>query len=104
VLEFQKILLVNLPERHDKLDAQIVSSSITGFEFEVIAGIRGKDVSEATLPPTFDPKTINEGVQTIGAWRAELNAVRTIIRERLSSALIMGKYTLSARHWLSNSI
>lgn len=94
---------MNLPERHDKLDAQIISSSITGFKFEVIAGIRGKDVSEASLPPTFDPNTINEGVQTIGAWRAELNAVRTIIRERLSSALIMGRDILTVLQFSLNN-
>jgi hypothetical protein len=63
--------VVSLPERHDKLDAQTLSSSLTGFRFEVIPGIRGKDVSLASLPPSYNVTTINEGIQTIGAWRAD---------------------------------
>ena len=48
-LQFEKLFIINLPERFDKLDAFVLASSLTGFEFDVIEGVKGKDVSNKTL-------------------------------------------------------
>ncbi|KAL9128639.1 MAG: hypothetical protein Q9217_002735 [Psora testacea] len=51
-LGFQKVFVVNLPERGDRLDAFVLSSSLTGFQAEVSPGINGSEVPDAALPST----------------------------------------------------
>lgn len=54
LLQFQKILVINLPERGDKLDAFSLAASLTGFTTETILGVRGQDVPNNTIPSTAD--------------------------------------------------
>ena len=48
--QFEKVFVINLKARTDKLDAIQLSSSITGFQVDVIEGVNGTDVSNKTLP------------------------------------------------------
>lgn len=59
ILQFERVFVINLPERHDKLDAFSLASSLTGFSHEVIEGIKGVTVVNKTLP-TLDnlPKVV----------------------------------------------
>ncbi len=41
---------MSLPERSDKLDAMRVTASLTGFDFEVLEGIKGDTLSPKALP------------------------------------------------------
>ncbi|KAI4157457.1 MAG: hypothetical protein LQ342_008267 [Letrouitia transgressa] len=49
-LGFEKVYVINLPKRTDKLDAIRLSASVTGFNFEVIKAVNGKDMSPKALP------------------------------------------------------
>ena len=49
--------------------------------------MRGEDVLWKSLPYSFNTKLDSNG--TIGAYRSLLNAVRSVVAERLSTALIM---------------
>lgn len=49
---------MNLPERPDKLDAFTLTSEITGFEYEVIEGVKGGEISDKALPPVDAPLSI----------------------------------------------
>lgn len=50
ILQFEKVYVINLPKRTDKLDAIRLSASVTGFNFEVIKAVNGKDMSPKALP------------------------------------------------------
>jgi len=90
-LGFQEVFIVNAIDRYDKLDIDTLATSLSGFRFKVIPGMPGKDVPRISLPATYDADGIenNIGINTIGAWRSELNALRQVVTDRLSSALIL---------------
>ncbi len=49
-LQFQKVFVLNLAERPDKLDAFALASTLTGFTAEIIQGVRGEEVVNKALP------------------------------------------------------
>ena len=49
-VQFEKVFVLNLPERTDKLDAFRLSASLTGFRFDVLPGVRGDSMSGKALP------------------------------------------------------
>ena len=49
-LQFQKVFVLNLAERPDKLDAFALASTLTGFTAEIIPGVRGEEVVNKALP------------------------------------------------------
>lgn len=49
-LQFEKIYVINLIERSDKLDALSVAASLTGFHFDVVPGVNGMWTLNKTLP------------------------------------------------------
>ncbi|OTA65922.1 glycosyltransferase family 25 protein [Hypoxylon sp. EC38] len=86
-LGFEKIFVVGLPERSDKRDAIELTSSLTGFHVEWVDGVKGETVPDKAVPFGTDRKKLWE--TNLGSWRGHMNAVRKIIEEDLSSALIM---------------
>ena len=50
LLQFQKVFVLNLAERPDKLDAFALASTLTGFTAEIIPGVRGEEVVNKALP------------------------------------------------------
>ena len=78
-------MVVNLPARTDKLDASTLSASMTGFNFSVVDGVRNEEIALKSLPWNFAEDAAN----VHGCWRAHLNAIQTVVREGLSSALIL---------------
>ena len=48
--QFEKVFVINLPERTDKLDQFAIVSSLTGFKADVIEGVKGSEVKNKSLP------------------------------------------------------
>ncbi|TGO11673.1 hypothetical protein BTUL_0104g00180 [Botrytis tulipae] len=85
-LGFQKIFAVSLPERSDKRDALTLISSLTGFNIEWVDGVKGEAVSDKAVPYGADRVKLWES--NLGSWRGHMNAVRRIVEQNLTSALI----------------
>ncbi|KAL6720928.1 hypothetical protein ACLMJK_000027 [Lecanora helva] len=89
-LGFEKVFVVNLPSRPDKLDAFALISSLTGFKVDVIDGVLGQEVLNKSLPALEGiPEDTSARNNIVGCWRAHLNFARTIVENDLSSALVM---------------
>ena len=84
-LGFERILVINLPTRADRVDGLRLSASLTGIKFAVVPGVQDKDLVTAALPYVW-PTGKEPGR---GSWRAHMNALNTIVDEGLSSALIL---------------
>ena len=80
-------MIINLPSRPDKLDSNTLAAALTGFRFEVVPGISGDEVPWKSLPYGYNTHPDSNG--TIGAHRALLNAIRSIVADRVLIALIM---------------
>ncbi|KAL8858348.1 MAG: hypothetical protein Q9178_005029 [Gyalolechia marmorata] len=87
---FERVFVINLPERYDKLDIFTLAASLTGFSHDVIEGIKGATVVNKTLP-TLDniPKKEKSRNNIVGCWRAHLNFAQKIVRERIQTALVL---------------
>ncbi|KAL8881638.1 MAG: hypothetical protein Q9198_001193 [Flavoplaca austrocitrina] len=47
---FERVFVINLRERYDKLDAFTLAASLTGFSYDVIEGVKGTTIVNKTLP------------------------------------------------------
>ncbi|KAI1090599.1 glycosyltransferase family 25 protein [Rostrohypoxylon terebratum] len=86
-LGFENIFVVGLPERTDKRDAIALATSLTGFRVEWIDGVRGETIPDKAVPFGTDREKLWEA--NLGSWRGHMNAIRRIIEDDVSSALIM---------------
>lgn len=86
-LGFEQVFVLNMPLRTDKLDAMILAASMTGFEFDVIEGVRGEFIPTKALSGKWENRVGIEGV--LGCWRGHINFAKEIVRRRLSSALLI---------------
>ena len=85
-MQFEKVLVVGLPERSDRRDSIALALDASRVHYEFVNGVHGEDVPKKALPPKANP-----GLRptNIGSWRAHVNALARIVRQNLSSALIM---------------
>lgn len=74
-LGFQKIFVVNLPERTDKRDALTLVSALTDIKLTWTSAIRGTNVPDKALPLGVDRNGWRDG--GIGSWRSQMNVIRT---------------------------
>lgn len=74
-LGFQKIFVVNLPERTDKRDALSLVSALTNIKLTWTSAIRGTSVPDKALPLGVDREGWRDG--GIGSWRSQMNIIRT---------------------------
>lgn len=74
-LGFQKIFVINLPERTDKRDALSLVSALTNIKLTWTSAIRGSNVPDKALPLGVDRKGWRDG--GIGSWRSQMNVIRT---------------------------
>ncbi|KAI9739043.1 MAG: hypothetical protein M1834_007255 [Cirrosporium novae-zelandiae] len=86
-LGFQKIFVISLPERTDHRDAIILAAAASGIEIEFVDGVMGASVLEKVIPPPASPQRTALG--NIGSWRAHMNAIAEIIKQNLTTALIL---------------
>ncbi|KAL8784234.1 MAG: hypothetical protein Q9195_009133 [Heterodermia aff. obscurata] len=86
---FERVFLLNLPERTDKLDAFTLSSSLHSFTFDVIDGVDGSLIPNKSLSTLNNlPQKESDRNHSLGSWRAHLNFAQRIVRERISTAII----------------
>ncbi|KAL8935790.1 MAG: hypothetical protein Q9216_005259 [Gyalolechia sp. 2 TL-2023] len=90
-LGFEKVYVINLPKRTDKLDAIRLAASVTGFNLEVVPGQLGAEMSPKALPGPFKEGEMRDNI--VGCWRSHMQAAHksnsgSIVNNRLSSALI----------------
>lgn len=74
VLQFQKVLVINLPERSDRRDAMTLATAVSGIDVEWIDGVAGKDVPDRVMPVDSLDKSISKGNK--GSWRAHMDALQ----------------------------
>lgn len=74
-LGFQKVFVINLPDRTDKRDALSLVGTLTGIKLDWVRALRGVDVSDKALPLGVDRHGWRDG--GIGSWRSQMNAIRT---------------------------
>lgn len=74
-LGFEKIFVVNLPERADKRDALSLVSALTDVKLTWTSALRGTSVPDKALPLGVDRKGWRDG--GIGSWRSQMNVIRT---------------------------
>jgi len=86
-LGFEKIFVIGLKERSDKRDALALMASVTGVKLEWIEGVKGADVPDKALPLGWDREKMSDS--NLGSWRGHMEAIKRIVDEDLSSALIM---------------
>ncbi|KAF2165354.1 glycosyltransferase family 25 protein [Zasmidium cellare ATCC 36951] len=85
VPRFQKIFVINLPSRTDRRYAASLAAALTDLDIENANG--DNEVDKKSLPP--GAKEVNMSKGAMGAWRAHTNIARTMIEQRISSALIL---------------
>jgi hypothetical protein len=90
-LGFDKIFVIGLPSRSDKRDAMTLAAKLTNLDITWIDGINGSSMSTSEIPPAFFDTNITalSKLAQIGSWRGHMNAIRQIIEDDLSSALIL---------------
>ncbi|TQN73707.1 Procollagen galactosyltransferase 1 [Colletotrichum shisoi] len=86
-LQFEKILVVGLPSRTDRRDGMILQAALSNIDIDFIDGVPGNTVSDKAIPKTTEHDRLNDGA--IGCWRGHMNALGEIVRQNLSSALIL---------------
>ncbi|RYO82952.1 hypothetical protein DL762_006374 [Monosporascus cannonballus] len=86
-LGFEKVFVIGLPERSDNRDALSLMTSVTGFRLTWIDGVHGSSTPDKALPFGWDRKLMPD--THLGSWRSHINAIRLIVEDGLSSALIM---------------
>nr|POE85450.1 hypothetical protein CFP56_43766 [Quercus suber] len=87
VIQFQKIFVINLPNQHDHRDAAVLAAALSGLEIEFIDGVFGDDVPNSALPPEWADRQPTSKEK--GSWRAHMNAIQQIVRQNLTTALIL---------------
>jgi len=84
-LGFQKLLVINLAEEPDHRDSLALAGAVSDIHFDWIAGVKGDDVPLASLPPGPVKDFSKSG---IGSWRAHINAIRAVVEQNLTTAVI----------------
>ncbi|KAK4140582.1 uncharacterized protein C8A04DRAFT_39802 [Dichotomopilus funicola] len=88
-LGFQHIFAINLPERTDRRDAMVLAAALSELDVTLMDGVMGRDVPDKVLPgdPESREGRFNKGNK--GSWRAHMDVLQRIVRENITSALIL---------------
>jgi hypothetical protein len=86
-LGFEKIYTIGLPDRFDKRDAIELAAAVTDLQLTWVDGVPGNQISPKSVPPTFKLPGVLPGV--VGCWRGHMNVIQKIVKEGISSALIL---------------
>ncbi|KAH7135821.1 glycosyltransferase family 25 protein [Dendryphion nanum] len=85
-LGFEKIFVINGPWRTDRKDSLALAASYSGISLDWIDGIQADDIAEKAYPPGKH-RELSKGNR--GSWRAHMNALREVIEQNLTTALIL---------------
>jgi hypothetical protein len=82
-LGFSAIFALGLPDRGDKRDSLEMAAMVTDLKLTWIDGVKGTEMNPKAVPPNFRP----DGAA--GCWRGHMDIIRKIVKEGISSALIV---------------
>ncbi|PFH55462.1 hypothetical protein XA68_18269 [Ophiocordyceps unilateralis] len=86
-LGFERVVAIGLPERSDKRDALDLMAALSGFDIDWVDGVKSSHMSEKALPFGIDVKNVHDNF--LGSWRGHMNAIRRVVDNGISSALII---------------
>jgi hypothetical protein len=86
-LGFEKIFSIGLSDRFDKRDGLELAADITNLQLTWMDGVVGGAMSPKSVPPTYKLAGVPPGV--IGCWRSHMSVIQRIVKEKISSALIL---------------
>jgi GR25 family glycosyltransferase involved in LPS biosynthesis len=75
-LKFEKIYVVNLPERSDRRDSIILSAALSNIDIEIVDAVRGENVLEKAIP---HPEVGRFMKAEIGCWRSHINIMQECV-------------------------
>ena len=93
-LGFQKIYVLNVPKRVDRRDMMSLMALASNVEIEYVTGVDSEAISSLRLPPI----QLIDGLRNmnfqfspgqLGCYRSNLNIMRKIVDEKVTSALII---------------
>jgi hypothetical protein len=58
LLQFQKLLIINMPERTDRRDAISLAAAVSNMSVEFAMDVRGESIPEDALPPGASSESI----------------------------------------------
>lgn len=73
-MQFEKLFVINLPERSDHRDALSLMGAVSDIKFDYVDAVKGETIPDRALP-IGDPQRFNNAGR--GSWRAHMNAIRT---------------------------
>ncbi|KAJ4163380.1 hypothetical protein LMH87_005114 [Akanthomyces muscarius] len=86
-LGFEKIFVVGLPERTDRRDGLTFQADLSNLQIEFIDGVKGDQIAKKAVP--VDEGGLKIKPAEIGCWRGHMNAIVEMIRQNLTSVLIL---------------
>ncbi|KAL8734425.1 MAG: hypothetical protein Q9181_003205 [Wetmoreana brouardii] len=81
-LGFEKILVINLPERTDRRDSLTLTAAVSNIQLDFIQAVHGESIAPKARPN-------NLTYAELGNWRSHVTALRTIIENDYTTALIL---------------
>ncbi|QPG98446.1 hypothetical protein C2857_007617 [Epichloe festucae Fl1] len=84
-LGFEKIYLINLPSRTDRLDWMTLLASLTNVELTLQDGVNGSLVAEKAKPAGSN----NLKPEQLGCWRSHADVWQRMVTENVTSAIIL---------------
>ncbi|KAE8153065.1 LPS glycosyltransferase [Aspergillus avenaceus] len=88
-LGFQKIFAIGFKERSDKHDAITLAAAYTGLEVDWLEGVRAQEIPPKAYPAVWTEEKHRDKPAELGSWRAHMNALRHIVENRITSAILM---------------
>jgi hypothetical protein len=75
-VQFQKLFVINMPERTDRRDAVSLAAAVSNMNVEFVMGVRGESIPEEALPPGGSTESIKLPKGIKGSWRSHMNALQ----------------------------
>ncbi|KAH7324214.1 hypothetical protein B0I35DRAFT_423740 [Stachybotrys elegans] len=76
-----------MPSRTDRRDGMILQAALSDIDIDFIDGVDGKTIPDKAVPLLKPHDRLPDA--SIGSWRGHMNAIREIVKLKLSSALIL---------------
>lgn len=86
-LGFGRIMMMIMPYRTDQRDSATLIARESGMDINIVDGVKPSDIPSQALPAggwTGAPGKPGE----VGCWRSHMDALQTVVNERLETALI----------------
>ncbi|EAW14616.1 uncharacterized protein ACLA_076570 [Aspergillus clavatus NRRL 1] len=86
-LGFERVYAIGLKERTDKRDFLALAASLVGFQIDWLEGVKPDEIHPKALPEGMNLTIVKP--TAAACWRAHMNALRTVVENRHTTALIM---------------